>query len=73
MQRLTERFTLVCVRLEIRNIHSARDRILEYLRRMAPPGKAPLIVNRPLRCLADDLGLSRESFYRTLTALIKEE
>lgn len=71
-QRLTDRFNLVRAHLEIRSIHSARGRILEYLRRMAPAGKSSLLLNRPLRCLADDLGLSHESFYRTFSALIKE-
>jgi CRP-like cAMP-binding protein len=72
MQRLTERFNLLRVRLEIRNLHSARDRILEYLRLMAPAGKSSLMLSRPLRCMADDLGLSHEAFYRTFTALVKE-
>lgn len=72
MQKLTRRFNLLRVRLELRSLESARERILQYLLVTAPPGQTSVTLDRPLKSIADDLGLSHESFYRTLTALIKE-
>ena len=48
------------------------ERILQYLLVMAPPGRATIVVDRPLKSIADDLGLTHESFYRTLAQLAKE-
>ncbi len=72
MAALTKRFNMLRIRLELRNLQSARERILQYLLVLAPPGQATVVVDRPLKSIADDLGLTHESFYRTLTQLTKE-
>lgn len=55
-------------RLEIRNIRSARERVVAYLS-VAPRAGAG---DRPLRELAVDLGLAPEVLYRTLATLEAE-
>ena len=69
---LTMRFNILRVRLELRNLRSARERILQYLALTAPTGQNQVELDRPLKSIADDLGLTHESFYRTLTKLVKE-
>lgn len=72
MTLLTRRFNMLRIRLELRNLQSARERILQYLRVTAPPGTTDVIIDRPLKSIADDLGLTHESFYRTLAHLVRE-
>jgi CRP-like cAMP-binding protein len=58
-------------RLELRNIRSARERIMTYLAlNAAPDGAVP--VPRRLQDLAAELGLTREVLYRALASLEKE-
>jgi CRP/FNR family transcriptional regulator, dissimilatory nitrate respiration regulator len=72
MALLTRRFNLLRVRLELRNLHSARERILQYLKLTTAPDQTSVLLDRPLKSIAEDLGLSHESFYRTLGQLVKE-
>lgn len=72
MARLTRRFNWLRVRLELRNLQSARERILQYLEITVPSGQNTVWIDRPLKSIADDLGLTHESFYRTLALLVKE-
>lgn len=72
MERLTRRFNMLRIRLELRNLQSARERILQYLLIAAAPGQNSVVIDRPLKSIADDLGLTHESFYRTLSELAKE-
>lgn len=58
------------VSLELRSLRSARDRILQFLNIAVP--SSGIRIDRPLRNIADDLGLTHESFYRTLNQLISE-
>lgn len=71
MTLLTRRFNLLRIRLELRNLQSARERILQYLLAMTPAGQTTIPIDRPLKSIADDLGLTHESFYRTLTELAR--
>lgn len=70
MAAQANRFNALRLRLELRNLRSARERVLQYLGAMAMGGS--MSIDRPLRSIADDLGLSQESFYRTLAQLVKE-
>jgi CRP-like cAMP-binding protein len=54
-------------RLEIRNIRSARERVIQFLQLEASGGTVTFA--RPLKDIAADIGLSHEAFYRTLAKL----
>jgi CRP-like cAMP-binding protein len=60
------------LRLELREIRSAHDRVLQYLRYMAQPDQTTINFDRPLKSVAADIGLTPEAFYRTLARLEKE-
>jgi len=68
----TRRFNRLRIILEIRVLRSARERVLQYLRMADSSGLQTTRMDRPLKFLAEDLGLTHESFYRTLTQLIDE-
>jgi len=72
MVMLAKRFEAVKVRLELRNLLSAKERVVQYLSLAVAPGRNELVVDRPLAYIAEDLGLSRESFYRMLARLSKD-
>ena len=72
MSLQAERFNKIRIRLEIRALRSARERVLQYLRLSSSPGVEAIHMDRPLKCLAEEINLSPESFYRTLTQLIGE-
>jgi CRP/FNR family transcriptional regulator, dissimilatory nitrate respiration regulator len=72
MAMLARRFNAVRIRLELRNMQSAHERVLQYLAIITPPGEHTLVLDRPLKYIAEDLGLSPETFYRTLAQLAKE-
>ncbi|MGI8960927.1 MAG: Crp/Fnr family transcriptional regulator [Bryobacteraceae bacterium] len=67
MAMLARRFNAVRVRLELRNLQSARERVLHYLTLAITPGEDTLVQDRPLKYIAEDLGLAPESFSRTLS------
>jgi CRP-like cAMP-binding protein len=58
--------------LELRNILSASQRILEYFLLTASPVNYELTVCQPFKELAAEIGLAHETFYRTLAKLEKE-
>ncbi len=58
-------------RLELRNVRSARERVLLWLDLRAGPDRA-VTVEGELQDVAAELGLTREAFYRTLAALADE-
>ena len=72
MRLLTRRFNLLRVRLELRSLQSARERVLQYLLFHANASQGSMALDRPLKSIADDLGLTHECFYRTLAQLAKE-
>ncbi|MBC8166964.1 MAG: Crp/Fnr family transcriptional regulator [Bryobacteraceae bacterium] len=72
MRMMARRWNLLRMRLELRALHSARERIMQYFLAMAPPGQKTVRLDRPLKSIAEDLGLTHESFYRSLAQLIKD-
>lgn len=58
--------------LELRGTRSARSRILRYLNLVSDPNTKTLNVDRPLKNIANELGLAPEVLYRTLTQLERE-
>ncbi len=57
--------------LELRSLRSARDRILRFLAASTQESE-PLVLDRPLKTIADDLGLCHETFYRTWRTLLDQ-
>jgi CRP-like cAMP-binding protein len=72
MAMLAKRFNEVRVRLELRNLQSARERVVQYLSLAVSPGNDELHLDRPLKYIAEDLGLAPESFYRMLAQLSRD-
>ena len=70
---LARRLQALRSRLELRDIRSARERVLQHLASAAAgtDGRSIPIEGR-LQDIAADLGLTREAFYRTLAALEAE-
>ena len=62
-------------RLEIRNIRAAEERVIQYLHLVAgdgdrdADGKRAIEFSQPLKDIAAEIGLTHESFYRTLAKL----
>ena len=56
-------------RLELRNVRSARERILLALELRVTDESRTVVLDGPLQDLAADLGLTREALYRTLAGL----
>jgi CRP-like cAMP-binding protein len=71
MELLAHEIHAVRARLEIRNIRSARDRIMHYLALGAGPDRTCRI-DGTLMDLAVDLGLAHEALYRALADLERE-
>jgi CRP/FNR family transcriptional regulator, dissimilatory nitrate respiration regulator len=71
MAMLAKRFNEVRVRLELRNL-PVRERVVQYLSLGVTPGNNELLFDRPLKYIAEDLGLAPESFYRELAQLVKD-
>ena len=72
MNQLTARFQTVKTLLELRSIRSARERILQYLIRQVEPNNRTVILQRSLKNLAIELGLSAEALSRNLSRLQTE-
>ncbi len=60
-------------KLELRNILSARERILHYLYLAADPESAEVQLEKSHKETAADLGLAHETFYRELAKLESEK
>ncbi|HEX4807296.1 MAG TPA: helix-turn-helix domain-containing protein [Bryobacteraceae bacterium] len=60
------------ISLELRSLRSARERILQFIQISAPDGSGKVKLDRTLKNVASDLGLTHETFYRTLADLIAE-
>jgi CRP/FNR family transcriptional regulator, dissimilatory nitrate respiration regulator len=59
-------------RMELRNIRSARDRVLQYLRLRAGIHSRSIAIEGQLQDIAAEIGMTREALYRTLAALEAE-
>lgn len=72
MARLARQLQELRARMELRNIRSARDRVLQYLRlRVGIDGRS-IAVEGQLQDIAAEIGMTREALYRTLAALEAE-
>jgi CRP-like cAMP-binding protein len=67
--RLARQLQALRSRLELRNVRSARERVLQYLRLAAAADGRTVAVEGRLQDIAADLGLTLEAFYRTLATL----
>jgi CRP/FNR family transcriptional regulator, dissimilatory nitrate respiration regulator len=70
MARLARQLQELRARMELRNIRSARERVLQYLR-LRVHGRS-IAVEGQLQDIAAEIGISREALYRTLAALEAE-
>lgn len=69
LSHLTHRFYNVKALLELRSIHSARDRILHYLVNRLMPDQTALTLDKPLRAIASELAITPEALSRILSRL----
>jgi CRP-like cAMP-binding protein len=69
MAMLAREIMRLRTRLELCAIHSARDRVRQYLALNAETDGRTVLLPGPVKALAGDLGLSHEALYRTLAAL----
>ena len=58
--------------MELRNIRSAHERVLQYLRWGAIEQGRSIAVEGQLQDIAAEIGITREALYRTLAALEAE-
>jgi len=72
MARLARQLQELRARMELRNIRSARDRVLQYLRLRAGVQGRSIPVEGQLQDIAAEIGMTREALYRTLAALETE-
>jgi CRP-like cAMP-binding protein len=72
LAHLTQRFYTVKSLLELRSIHSSRDRLLRYLMPRLLPGQDTVTLDKPLRAIASELGLTPEALSRLLSRLETE-
>lgn len=72
MARLARQLQELRARMELRNIRSARERVLQHLRLHAAVAGRTIAVDGHLQDIAAELGLSREALYRTLAGLEAE-
>jgi CRP-like cAMP-binding protein len=68
MARLARQLQELRARMELRNIRSARERVLQYLKLR---GRS-IAVEGQLQDIAAEIGITREALYRTLAALEAE-
>lgn len=72
MARLARQLQDLRARMELRNIRSARQRVLQYLRLRAGIDGRSVMVEGQLQDIAAEIGMTREALYRTLAALEAE-
>jgi CRP/FNR family transcriptional regulator, dissimilatory nitrate respiration regulator len=73
MVRLAHQLQELRARMELRNIRSARERVLQYLRLRAGLRGRSVAIEGQLQDIAAEVGMTREALYRTLAALEAEE
>lgn len=72
LSHLTRRFYDVKTLLELRSIHSSRDRLLRYLMPRLGPGQYTVTLDKPLKAIASELALTPEALSRLLSRLETE-
>jgi len=70
--RLARQLQELRARMELRNIRSARERVLQYLWLRAGVDGRGVAIEGQLQDVAAEIGMSREALYRTLAALEAE-
>jgi CRP/FNR family transcriptional regulator, dissimilatory nitrate respiration regulator len=70
MARLAHQLQELRARMELRNIRSARERVLQYLRLRVH--NRSIAVEGQLQDIAAEIGITREALYRTFAALEAE-
>jgi CRP-like cAMP-binding protein len=69
MTRLARQVMDLRTRMELQNIHSARDRVQHYLALNVGPDGVTVTLEGTLKELAAELGLTHEALYRTLARM----
>jgi len=72
MARLARQLQELRARMELRNIRSARDRVLQYLRLCDGGHGRSIAIEGQLQDIAAEIGITREALYRTLAGLEAE-
>jgi CRP/FNR family transcriptional regulator, dissimilatory nitrate respiration regulator len=72
MQQLAHRLHRTKVMLEVRGMRSTRERILHYLRYMTDSNRGTVHLDRSLKSISQELGMSPESLSRILKQLKSE-
>jgi CRP/FNR family transcriptional regulator, dissimilatory nitrate respiration regulator len=71
MARLARQLQDLRARTELRNIRSAKERVLQFLRLRAGQGRS-IPIEGQLQDIAAEIGMTREALYRTLAVLKAE-
>jgi len=69
MAHLARQVIALRSRLEIRNVRSAKERVIQFLQLEVSEKERSVTFKRPLKDIASDIGLTHETFYRTLSDL----
>ena len=70
MEMLVKKIQSLKFRLELRDVRIARERVLRYLRHLVNfPEETTIILDRPLKDIAGDLGFTPETLSRALIRL----
>jgi CRP-like cAMP-binding protein len=72
MARLARQLQELRARMELRNVRSARERVLQYLRLRAGSNDRSISIEGRLQDIAAEIGMTREAFYRALARLEAE-
>jgi CRP-like cAMP-binding protein len=72
MARLAHQLQDLRARMELRNIRSARERVLQYLRLRAGLRGRSIAIEGQLQDIAAEIGMTREALYRNLATLEAE-
>jgi CRP/FNR family transcriptional regulator, dissimilatory nitrate respiration regulator len=73
MARLVQRVQALKIRLEIRDVRASHERVLRYLQYVAESGdRTTIVIDRPFKEIAIDLGLTPETLSRALARLERD-
>jgi CRP/FNR family transcriptional regulator, dissimilatory nitrate respiration regulator len=72
MEQLARRLNQAKTIITTRSIRSARDRVLHYLQIAAQPNLNTVVLELPLKKIAEEIGISPEAFSRVLGELQRE-
>lgn len=73
MEQLAERLHETKLLLQLRSIRSAQKRVLHYLQLNVQADGMTVLIERPLKEIADDLGLTPEALSRALNQLHQQQ